>query len=69
MTTRLRHGDQLALDDPRVLGLYSCDLCEDGETMLALYDLAGGATGCASWQWRDAPGAGRVLTVVMEAER
>lgn len=64
----LRHGDQLALDDPRVVGLYSIDVAEDGETVVALYDLADGATGAASWRRRDAPGACRVVHVVMEAE-
>lgn len=64
----LRHGDQLALDDPRVVDLYSIDVAEDGETVVALFDLADGATGSASWHWRDPPGAYRVVHVVMEAE-
>jgi len=68
MTTPLHHGDVLAIDDPRVLGLYSVDLCEDGETVLALYDLADGATAAASWHWRDPPGACRFVRVVMAAD-
>lgn len=63
----LRHGDQLALDDPRVIGVYSIDVAEDGETVLMLLDVADGATGCASWHWRDPPGACRESHVVMEA--
>lgn len=68
MTTRLRYGDTLALDDPRVVDLYSIGVAEDGETVVALFDLADGATGAASWLWRDAPGACRVVRVVMEAD-
>ncbi|MCO5105449.1 MAG: hypothetical protein M9907_00025 [Burkholderiaceae bacterium] len=68
MTTRLRHGDTLALDDPRVVDLYDINVAEDGETVIALYDLADGATGTASWHWRAAPGASRVVRVVMEAD-
>lgn len=64
----LRHGDVLALDDPRVVDLYSVDVAEDGETVVALYDLADGSTGAASWHWRDPPGACRAVRVVMEAE-
>lgn len=63
----LRHGDQLALDDPSVLGVHSTDLCEDGATVLVLYDLVGGATGACSWSLRDAPSACRIVTVVLEA--
>jgi len=64
----LRLGDRLPLDDPRVVDLYAIDVAEDGETVIAMYDLADGATGTASWHWRDAPGACRVVHVVMEAD-
>jgi hypothetical protein len=67
MTTPLRHGDTLMLDDPRVVGLHSIDVAEDGQTVLMLLDLADGSTGAASWHWRDPPGACRTLTVVAEA--
>jgi len=64
----MRLGDQLPLDDPRVLDLYSIDVAENSETVIALYDLAGGAEGTVSWHWRAAPGACRVVRVVMEAD-
>lgn len=67
MTMRLHHGDTLMLDDPRVVGVYSVGVAEDNETMLALFDLIDGATGCTSWHWRDPPGASRVVRVLMEA--
>jgi hypothetical protein len=68
MTTPLRHGDTLMLDDPRVVGVYSVGVAEDGQTVLAMYDLADGSTGCASWHWRDPPGASRFVRVVMAAD-
>lgn len=67
MTTHLRHGDVLALDDARVRGVYSIDVAEDGQTAIILLDLIDGSTGAASWHWRDPPGQCRTLTVVAEA--
>lgn len=52
---RMRCGDCVgAAEMPE---LYSADLCEDGRTVVELYTLRSGRTGCRTYRAGGAPGA------------